>query len=368
MKKLILIGAIVAVVMSTGVAVGGCSTPRQHVAWKDVEIKYDLRYGSRGDAPGEGTVAYSNKMSRVRHDGHVMHTHRTGQFYDLVRMKGTLAGNAPVYVNLHGGAWCDICDKDGENFLFLAELARMGFVVVNMNYQLQEPLFNPRTGARMKERPNASFDDMLRDIDQCVSHVKNELAPSLGIRPRAIVIGGGSAGAHLSCLYAYDQSCPEKLGLKLKHDLPVGFVVDIVGPSDLASEDFSKPLLEKSYELGSFLNEEVCDRMVPLFGYLVKADLRAMAEKGDLEGARRILARYSPINLINPKVPPTVLAYCRVLPWSRGDGCIPASTYYDHCRRLKENGVPYEGDIRSWRIHGWLREDYMWWLLDRIEE
>lgn len=371
MKKLlkrlgIALGALAVAV--AGIFIYGCATAREHVRWETLEITYDLRYGPRGDAPGEGTAAYSNTISHVRHDGRLIHTHRTGQFYDLVRTKGTLPETTPVYLNIHGGAWSEVSDKDGEDFRFLGELARMGFVVVNLDYQMQEPIFKPGTGERPAERPGATFDDMLRDIDLCVSHVRNELAPSLGIKPRAVVIGGGSAGAHLSCLYAYDGTRPETLGLGLKHELPVAFAVNVVGPTDLASDDFARPILKHEYEFGSFFNEESADRMLSLFGYLVQTDLRSLIERGELDEARRRLKRYSPIDLIDGKTPPTVLAYCRVFPWSVGDGCVPASTFYDHCAKLKENGVPYAGDIRSWRVHGWLREDFTWWLLDRIAE
>jgi len=361
------LGAFVASAVSAWLAFSGCRTSRPSFDWNRITFTIDRRYGPRDDAPGEGTGAYTNRISHLRaHDGHLVHSHRSGQFYDVIRLKDPLPAHTPVYVNLHGGAWSDIADKDGEDFLFLARIAEMGFVVVNMDYQLQEPLYQPGTGARAKERPQASFDDMLRDIDTCVSHVKHTLAPSLGIRPGGIAIGGGSAGAHLACLYAYDHSRPEVLGLGLRHELPVAFVVDVVGPTDLADPDLAKPFFEKDYTFGSFLNDETCDRMVSLFGYLVKTDLRALIAKGDLEGARGRLAHYSPINLIGPRAAPTILAYCRVFPWSRDDGCVPVSTFYAHCRRLEENGVAHEGDIRSWRLHGWLREDFTGWLLDRI--
>jgi len=366
-KPVLLTFALAALAAGGGLAIG-CRATRPAIDWNAIEMSFDRRYGPRDDAPGEGTSAYSNDYSRVRHDGHLCHTHRTGQFCDIVTRRGGVPADTPVYVNIHGGAWSEIADKDGEDFSFLAALVERGFVVVNMNYAMQEPLFHPKTGARAKKREGATYDTMLRDIDRCVSYVKHELAPSLGLKPERIAIGGGSAGAHLACLYAYDQALPERLSLGLRHELEVGFVVDVVGPTDLASEDFSAPLLKDEYELFSMFNKESCDRMVSLFGYLVDVDLRALLAKGDLKRAREVLARYSPLRMITPKTPPTILAYCRTLPWSKTDGCVPASTFYEHCQALAAAGVPYAGEIRSWRIHGWLRDDFTLWLLDRIAE
>ena len=339
---------------------------RPDAVWQGVRIYRDIAYGPRGDASGEGE-GYRSPFTGKSPDGRSFHTHRSGQFLDvLVGEKSGFRPDSPVYVNLHGGAWCQPFDKDGESLEFLKMLVDRGFIVVNADYQLQNDVTD---GNRPLEcRPHAAFRDMLRDIDDLGAFLKNDFLPRVGVKARKFVIGGGSAGAHLVTLYAYDQDNPTALNLGLRHDFRVGFVVDIVGPVDLASRDFSAPLLEHDLPIGSFFNEWAVDRLVTLLGWLVEDDLRARIGKGDVEGVRKALAKYSPINLVTPKSVPTILAYCQLFPFAKTDGCVPTSSYYGLCARLKEANVPYAGDIRTFQAHGWLRTSFLTWLADRAAE
>ena len=339
---------------------------RPSAVWKGVCVYRDIAYGPRGDAPGEGE-GYRSANTGKTPDGRSFHSHRSGQFFDVfVGEKSGFRPDAPVYVNLHGGAWCQPFDKDGESFEFFRMLVERGFIVVNADYQLQNDVTDSH---RPQEcRPHAAFRDMLHDIDDLGSFLKNDFLPRVGVRARTFAIGGGSAGAHLVTLYAYDQDNPTALNLGLRHDFRVGFVVDIVGPVDLASRDFTAPFLEHDLPIGSIFNEWAVDRLVTLLGWLVEDDLRTRIGKGDVEGVRRALAKYSPVFLVTPRTVPTILAYCQLFPLAKTDGCVPTSSYYDLCRRLDESGVPYVGDIRTFRPHGWLRTDFMVWLADRMVE
>ncbi|MGN0847663.1 MAG: hypothetical protein ACI4RA_09805 [Kiritimatiellia bacterium] len=338
---------------------------RPDVVWRDVGIYHDLAYGPRDDAPGEG--ADYGPGVRWHSNGCVFHAHRTGQRFDVfVAAKTGFRPDAPVYVNLHGGAWCQPFDKDGESFAFFKLLVDRGFIVVNANYQLQNDVTDGTR--RLTRRPNAAFRDMLRDIDDLGSFLKNDFLPRVGVTAQAYALGGTSAGAHLATLYAYDQDNPASPRLGLRHDFRVGFVVDIVGPVDLAGEDFTEMLLERKLPFGSTFNAWAVDRLVTLLGWLVEDDLRACIEAGDGAGVRRALAAYSPIRLVTPRSVPTILAYCQVYPFAKTDGCVPTSSYHDLCARLKEAGVPYAGDIRTFRPHGQLGTSFTIWLADRIVE
>ena len=361
---LLTIGLVVALMPAAFAAFSADRRP--DAVWQGVRIYRDIAYGPRGDAPGEGE-GYKSAATGKHPDGRSFHTHRTGQFFDvLVSEKTGFRSDSPVYVNLHGGAWCQPFDKDGESFDFMKMLVDRGFVVINANYQLQNDVTD--ADRALSCRPHAAFCDMLRDIDDLGTFLKNDFLPCVGIKSRKCAIGGGSAGAHLVMLYAYDQDNPTVLNLGLRHDFRVGFVVDVVGPVDLASRDFSAPFLEHQLPFGSLFNEWAVDRLAILLGFLVEDDLSARIKRGDVEGVRKILAKYSPINLVTPKTVPTILAYCQLFPFAKTDGCVPTSSYYDLCRRLKEAGVPYEGDIRTFHLHGCLRTGFMTWITDCVAE
>ncbi len=330
-----------------------------------IKITRDLRYGDRDDAREEGEK-YKSYMSGRQSDGHIMHSHRSGQYYDLLHRDGPIPADAPVYVHLHGGAWCQPYDKDGEGLNFIGRLVNCGFVVVNMDYQLQNDVTD---GTReLWRRSHASFDDMLRDIDALVTHLKTVRLPALGIKTEKIAIGGGSAGAHLSALYAYDETNPDWLGLGLKHELKIGFVMDFVGPTDLASEDFYDPLVNHSFPIGAMFNEWSTDRLLILLGWLTNADLKGMIAKGKIEDARSVLAKYSPLRMITEKSCPTILEYSRLWPGATTDGCVPVSTYDDHIAALEKANVPYEAHMSWFSIHGNPRSGVLSSLVSKCED
>jgi len=331
--------------------------------WEGLSIYRDLMYGPRGDAPGEGP-GYRCQITGRTPDGRWYHTHRTGQFCDVIVPTKGYAANAPVYVHFHGGAWCQAADKDGESMQYLKRYVDAGFVVVNADYIMPPDILD---GSRPLARTNTvTFLSILRDIDTLASWLKRDLLPSIGVAPTKFTIGGGSAGGHLSALYGYDQANPSHIGAGLRHEYPVGLVVNVVGPTDLASEDFSKPFLKGEIGVLTMFNAWAVDRLVTLLGWLTGDDIRGRIACSDLDGVRHALSRFSPNRMVTKDTPPTILAYCRLMPWSDTDGCIPTSTYYDLMSRLETAGVPHWGDLRSWRLHGWLREGYEQWVVDRV--
>ena len=180
----------------------------------DFRLERDIPYGSRLDQPGEG-----GKQG-----------HRSGQFFDLY-WPNEVTTNTLVFLYVHGGAWSQKWDKDVDGWHILSRLAERGIVCCSMNYVLQNDVL---TDPKMPNRPNATFADMLRDIDLMISYLAPNL-PTRGLSPRKIGIGGTSAGAHLSALYACDGANPAALGLNLRHALPIGFVFDNVGPMDFST-------------------------------------------------------------------------------------------------------------------------------------
>lgn len=308
---------------------------RPSEVWEGVRVYRDLAYGPRGDAPGEGK-AYKGPITGRDANGRVFNGHRTGQFYDLIVDERGVKPDSPVYLNIHGGAWCCACDKDGENMWFLRRLVQKGFVVVNMNYRLQDDATEPKR--KLVRRPDATFKGMLEDIDAMTSVIVTNLLPKLGVKADRIAIGGSSAGAHLALLYAYDQDNP--MGLGLRHRASIGFAVDVVGPTDLAA-------------MGEYDREP---RFQRLLKWLV----------GDAPGGD--LALYSPARRVTRFSVPTILAYCRLSEKSDTDGCVPVSAYHALRGRLESEGVPFAADLRPGLRHGVLGEKYEEWLVDRIRE
>ena len=333
--------------------------------WEGSAVYRDLRYGPRDDAPGEGKD-FKGPMTGQTPDGRRYNTHRTGQFFDLIVPAKGYPPDARVYVNFHGGAWSQAFDKDGESMWYLKRFADAGFVVVNADYMMPMDILD--VSRPIVRNPDATFLTILRDIDALATCLKYDVLPAIGVCPTKFVLGGGSAGGHISALYGYDQANPSHLGVGLRHDYPVGVVVDVVGPTDLASDDFTAPFLRGEVGALTMFDKGMLDRFVTLLGWLTDDDLRRRIGRGDVNGARRVLARFSPNRMVTKDSPPTVFAYCRQFPWSDTDGCVPTSAYYDLKSRLEAVGVPHRGDLRSWRIHGWLRAGYEQWVVDSARE
>ncbi len=90
----------------------------------------------------------------------------------------------PTLFYIHGGAWSS-ADKKVYSRL-CKDLAQRGFVVININYRLL-PEYDLEV----------TYQDCVTAIQFCLQH-----ADKLGIDPSKLIIGGDSAGAHLSALIA----------------------------------------------------------------------------------------------------------------------------------------------------------------------
>lgn len=117
----------------------------------------------------------------------------------------------------HGSAWY-LFDKDFGTRPFFSHLVGQGHVVMDVAYRLC---------------PEADIFGMVEDVKRAVAWMKNNSA-QYGVDPQCIVLGGASAGGHLSLLAAYaphhSQLTPEDVK---NADLSVRGVVSFYGPSDL---------------------------------------------------------------------------------------------------------------------------------------
>lgn len=130
--------------------------------------------------------------------------------------------NAVLFI--HGGAW--ISESKETYTSFVLKIAKELFrndkacCVVNLNYRLIS-----------MNNDSASIYDMLDDIEDCMLDVK-ALLESNGIELGKVMIGGHSAGGHLSLLYGYKKN-NEAL-------VKVDCVYSLSGPTDMKFEVYSQ--------------------------------------------------------------------------------------------------------------------------------
>ncbi len=118
-------------------------------------------------------------------------------------------GPLPVYVYFHGGGWTS-GDKAALT-KYCASQAEGGMVVVNVNYRLATR-FSLLTGFSMRH--------VLDDADAALAWVSGNIS-RYGGDPSQIVLGGDSAGGHITALYAAavgDPALAEHHGLEPRLD------------------------------------------------------------------------------------------------------------------------------------------------------
>lgn len=94
-------------------------------------------------------------------------------------------GGRPTFVYVHGGGWV-IGNKRQQGLVTVNHLASCGWACFSINYRLS---------------PRATFPDHLVDVKRALAWIRAHGA-ELGANTDAIVVGGGSAGAHLAALAA----------------------------------------------------------------------------------------------------------------------------------------------------------------------
>lgn len=95
--------------------------------------------------------------------------------------------NTPLVILVHGGGWMAGDKKDADfmkNFMLYK-----GFNVININY-------------RLGNQTNIHFKEIISDMDRAIKYIVAH-AKEWNIRKSKYIFWGGSAGGHLSLLYAY---------------------------------------------------------------------------------------------------------------------------------------------------------------------
>ena len=122
-----------------------------------------------------------------------------------------------AFIYLHGSAWA-VLDKDSGTRKFFRHLASQGHVIMDLAYRLF---------------PETNFMGMVHDTKYAIAWMKSN-ADKYSVDPERIVLGGASAGGHLSLLSAYTAQNSDFLPKDLEGiDLNVRGVISLYGPTDL---------------------------------------------------------------------------------------------------------------------------------------
>ncbi|HEX5087666.1 MAG TPA: alpha/beta hydrolase [Nocardioides sp.] len=100
--------------------------------------------------------------------------------------------NAPVLLQVHGGAWM-LGKKEEQGIPLMQHLAAKGWVCVAINYRLS---------------PRDPWPAQVVDVKKAIHWIRDNIA-SYGGDPDYIAITGGSAGGHLAALTALTPNAPE---------------------------------------------------------------------------------------------------------------------------------------------------------------
>ena len=336
-------------VLSSASAAGGGAVLAPPIGGNGFRCWHDVPYGNRPDYPGEG-AEFTGKIGgwRAANIPVSICRHCSGQRLDLYVPDGADVGNAVVVMYIHGGTWSHCFDKEAIPGALFRAFMKSGVVLCSPNYILQvDNTMNVSEGRRAE----ATFAEMLRDIDMSVSRLK-ALLPEVGVKARRFVMSGESAGAHLALLYAYDQDNPVPLGLGLRHEMRIARMLDIAGPTDIMAMDDSERYPTSGLAAG--------DPRRPI--RVLMKRLAGLADDAPDAEARGALAKWNPVKLVTAKTVPTFMAYGKLMKFVRTDGLIPLGQMDQLERALAAAGVMHESEVFSGADHGKVSTEGAEWI------
>jgi acetyl esterase/lipase len=233
---------------------------------------------------------------------------------------GDVSGLAYIY--LHGSAWA-IGDKDMLTRPFFRHLVAQGHTVMDVAYRLI---------------PEVDIYGMVGDAKRAIAWMKAN-ADRYGVDPEKIVLGGGSAGAHIALLAGYTPEHPSLTPDELKGaNLSVCGILTYYPPTDLVAgakryNNERKPPVP----LGTKV-----DPKNPML-YAGRLDILLGGYPEDVPEMYRLAC---PTTHVHPGSPPTLSL--------RGDrDCLnPKEGNQELYAKLVESGVPAIDVVFPWTEHG----------------
>jgi acetyl esterase/lipase len=232
---------------------------------------------------------------------------------------GNVSGLAFVY--LHGSGFA-IGDKDFGTRPFFRHLVAQGHTVMDIAYRLI---------------PEVDIYGMVGDAKRAVAWIKAN-ADSHGVNPEKIVLGGGSAGAHIALLAGYTPQHPELTPEDLKSaDLSVCGIISYYGPTDLVAG-------YKRYDLKPQPPVPIGTKVDPkkAFQYAGRLDILLGGHPEDAPDTYQLA---SPATHVHPGSPPTLLMQ------GDRDFLVPMDGTQELYTKLVESGVPAINVVFPWTDH-----------------
>lgn len=320
-----------------------------------VRCWHDVAYGARGDLADEGDGYKANGGGWTSDDlpWKRYHRHRSGQLFDVYAPTNGVKADAVVVMYLHGGSWSERYDKDAPPRELIKKVVVAGGVFCSADYILQTDRSVSPFASGRKE---ATFAEMLRDIDAAAKKLK-KFVGELGAKSPRFVVTGESAGGHLALMYAYDQGNPDVNKLGLSHEMKVKKVVNIVGPTDFTAKEFLD--LGKISILGFKIS-------VPFFRTLMNR-LMGLPDGASEKIGLKEAAKWSPVKLVCAKSVPTAIAYGVVGKDGESDGIVHVKQMTSLEAALKAANVPCamkkfvdvgHGEV-SWKGADWISGQFL---------
>jgi acetyl esterase/lipase len=235
---------------------------------------------------------------------------------------GDVSGLAFIF--FHGSGWFAL-DKDFGTRPLFRHLVAQGHTVMDVAYRLC---------------PEVDIYGMIGDVKRAIAWMKTN-ASRYGVNPEKVVLGGGSAGAHLAMLAAYAPEHPELTPEDMKgDDLSVCGVVSYYGNSDLLASkhwtDVKQAKKEPPVPIGTVLEPKMRIRYAGRLDILLG---------GYPQDALPVYQLASPINHVHPGCPPTLLIQ------GEQDLLVPVDTTRALYAKLVESGVPAINVVFPWTEH-----------------
>lgn len=140
-------------------------------------------------------------------------------FCDIWEPPQNIKQSGLAFIYLHGSAWV-VLDKDYGTRPFFRHLAQQGHVIMDLAYRLF---------------PETDMMGMVHDAKHAIAWMKANAAV-YSVNPDSIVLGGGSAGGHISLLAAYTGTNKQFIPMDLfSPDTSICAVISLYGQSDLTA-------------------------------------------------------------------------------------------------------------------------------------
>ena len=174
---------------------------------------------------------------------------------DVYTSEVTPAADAPVLLQVHGGAWT-IGNKDQQGLPLMQHMAAKGWVCVAINYRLA---------------PRDPWPAQIVDVKAALAWIKENIA-TYGGDPDYIAITGGSAGGHLTALAAVTRNAPEfqpgfeSADTGVQAAVPYYGVYDLAGASGLRTAELMRDrfLAQRVFKKDPVTDREAFEQASPL--------------------------------------------------------------------------------------------------------